>query len=69
MQMSYWRFAAMIATSTLCIFFLVYLIIYTLEHVIWSDNRAWTSILKGPSKAYIMLAFMVSVYKNKVLKI
>ncbi|WP_339859444.1 DUF305 domain-containing protein [Pseudohongiella acticola] len=69
MQMSYWRFAAMIATSTLCMFGLMYLNTYTLEHVMWSETRAWMALLMGATMAFIMLAFMLSMYKNKMLNI
>lgn len=40
MQMSYWRFAAMIATSTVVMFGLMYLNTYAFEHVFWSETRA-----------------------------
>ena len=69
MQMSYWRFAAMIATSTLCMFGLMYLNTYTLEHVMWSETRAWMALLMGATMAIIMLAFMLSMYKNRMLNI
>ena len=69
MQMSYWRFAAMIATSTLCMFVLMYLNTYALEHVLWSETRAWMALLMGATMAVIMLAFMLSMYKNKMMNI
>ena len=41
----YWRFAAMIATSTLVMFGLMYLNTYAFEHVFWSETRAWTALV------------------------
>ena len=47
MQMSYWRFAAMIATSTVVMFGLMYLNTYAFEHILWSETRAWMALLMG----------------------
>ena len=65
MHMSYWRFAAMIATSTVIMFGLMYLNTYALEHVFWSETRAWMALLMGAVMAVIMLSFMLSMYADK----
>ncbi|MCW8193860.1 DUF305 domain-containing protein [Proteobacteria bacterium 005FR1] len=62
--MSYWRFAAMIATSTVVMFGLMYLNTYALEHVLWSETRLWMAFLMGASMAIIMLSFMLAMYRN-----
>ncbi|APH71694.1 DUF305 domain-containing protein [Aquibium oceanicum] len=62
--MSYWRFAAMIATSTVVMFGLMYLNTYAVEHIFWSETRAWMALLMGATMAFIMLAFMMGMYKN-----
>ena len=62
--MSYWRFAAMIATSTVVMFGLMYLNTYAVEHIFWSETRAWMALLRGATMAFIMLAFMMGMYKN-----
>jgi hypothetical protein len=67
--MSYWRFAAMIATSTVVMFGLMYLNTYALDHVSWSETRAWMALLMGASMAIIMLGYMLSMYKNRMLNI
>lgn len=67
MQMSYWRFAAMIATSTVIMFGLMYLNTYALEHALWSETRMWMALLMGATMAVIMLLFMLSMYPNKGL--
>lgn len=69
MHMSYWRFAAMIGTSTLVMFGLMYLNTYALEHVSWSETRAWMALVMGAVMAVIMLSFMMSMYKNTKLNI
>lgn len=64
MRMSYWRFVAMFATSTVVMFILMYLNTYIADHVFWSETRSWMALLMGATMAVIMLAFMLSMYKN-----
>jgi len=67
--MSYSRFAAMIATSTLVMFALMYLNTYALDHVWFSQTRAWMALLMGAVMAVIMLAFMLKMYDNRRVNI
>ena len=67
MQMSYGRFAAMIATSTVVMYGLMYLNTYALEHLLWSETRAWMALVMGSTMAVIMLGFMLDMYKKKVV--
>ena len=69
MQMSYWRFAAMIATSTTVMFILMYFNTYAFEHIFWSETRFWMAFVMGAAMAVIMLAFMLSMYKNMKVNI
>lgn len=69
MQMSYWRFAAMIATSTVVMYALMYLNTYALEHVLFSQTRLWMALVMGATMAVVMLAFMLGMYKNRRLNI
>jgi hypothetical protein len=64
MQMSYWRFAAMIATSTLVMFCLMYIHTYIWDHLYFSETRAWMALLMGAVMAIIMLVFMLNMYKS-----
>ena len=65
MQMSYWRFAAMIATSTTVMFVLTYTNAFAWEHVRWSEERFYMAVLMGGAMALVMLAFMRSMmYRN-----
>lgn len=63
--MSYARFFAMIATSTVVMFGLMYLNTFALEHVFYSQTRTWMALVMGAVMAVIMLGFMWSMYKNK----
>jgi hypothetical protein len=67
--MSYIRFGAMILTSTVVMFILMYLNTYAWEHVFFSETRTYMAILMGATMAFIMLAFMLSMYDSKKLNI
>ena len=69
MHMSYWRFAAMIATSTLVMFGLMYIHTYVWDDVIFSETRAWMALLMGAVMAIIMLGYMLNMYKNSRLNV
>jgi uncharacterized protein (DUF305 family) len=62
--MSYLRFTAMIATSTVTMLGLMYLNTYALEHVFWSETRAWMALVMGSAMAIIMCGFMLGMYKK-----
>lgn len=63
--MSYIRFGAMIAVSTIVMFGLMYLNAYTADHVFFSQTRAWMALVMGAVMALIMLGFMQEMYKNR----
>lgn len=63
----YIKFAAMIITSTLIMFGLMYLNTYALEHVWFSQTRAYMALIMGAAMAVIMLIFMWPMYPNRVL--
>jgi Na+/proline symporter len=63
--MSYVRFAAMIATSTVVMFGLMYLNTWAFDHVFYSQTRTWMALLMGATMAIIMLGFMWSMYENR----
>ncbi len=63
--MNYGRFGAMIATSTIIMFGLMYLNTYALDHIFYSQTRTWMALLMGAVMAIIMLLFMWGMYKNK----
>jgi hypothetical protein len=61
-SMGYGRFAAMVATSTVVMFGLMYLNTYALGHIEYSQTRTWMAIVMGATMAIIMLGFMWSMY-------
>jgi len=63
--MGYARFGAMIATSTVVMFGLMYLNTYALEHIAYSQTRTWMALLMGAAMAIVMLGFMWSMYRNR----
>jgi len=69
MKNTYWRFAAMIGTSTLVMLGLMYLNTYAFEHVRWSETRFYMAFLMGGAMAVIMLSFMLNMYKNQKINL
>lgn len=67
--MSYWRFAGMIATSTVIMYVLMYLNTYAYEHVLWSETRVWMALLMGATMAVIMLSFMLGMYRKRAINL
>lgn len=63
-HMSYGRFGAMIATSTVVMFGLMYINTSAWDHVRWSETRFYMALLMGAVMAFIMLAFMLSMYRS-----
>jgi hypothetical protein len=65
MKDNYARFGAMIATSTVVMFILMYLNTFQLSHVYFSETRTYMALLMGAAMAIIMLAFMLGMYTNR----
>ncbi len=61
---NYWRFFAMIGTSTVVMYGLMYLNTYALDHVFFSQTRMWMALYMGGMMAIIMLAFMLGMYSD-----
>lgn len=65
----YGRFAAMILTSTLVMFGLMYLNTYQIEHVFFSETRSYMALIMGATMAIVMLSFMWHMYSNAAVNI
>ena len=65
MKNAYPRFIAMIVTSTIVMFGLMYLNTYALDHVFFSETRTYMAIYMGATMALIMLAFMLGMLQNR----
>ena len=62
---NYWRFMAMVATSTVLMFFLMYVNTYDADHIFWSETRFWMMFVMGAMMTAVMLLFMWGMYKDK----
>jgi len=61
---NYIKFAGMILTSTVVMFFLMYLNSYQMSHVFFSETRLYMAFYMGAIMAIIMLGFMLHMLKN-----
>ena len=69
MKMGWGRFAGMIATSTIVMFVLMYQLVYSADHVMFSLNRLIASLVMGCVMTLVMLGFMWSMYEGRRTKI
>ena len=60
----YLKFTLMILTSTIVMFIMMYFNTYQLDHVYFSETRAYMALYMGAIMAIIMLAFMGNMYKK-----
>ena len=66
---NYPKFFAMILTSTLIMFGLMYLNTYAFDHIFFSETRSYMALIMGATMAIVMLLFMLPMYKNGKLNI
>lgn len=62
---SYTKFLAMIATSMILMFGVMYLNTYQLSHAWFSETRFYMTLLMGATMALVMLGFMLGMYKSR----
>jgi len=55
----------MIATSTVVMFGIMYLNTYALDHIFFSETRAYMALVMGAAMAVVMLGFMLKMYNNR----
>ena len=63
----YPKFFLMIVVSTIVMFVLMYLNTYELDHIFFSETRAYMALVMGSTMAVIMLLFMRAMYQDKRL--
>lgn len=68
-SMGWGRFAGMIATSTIIMFVLMYQLVYSFDHAIFSANRLIASLAMGCVMTLVMLGFMWPMYRPTRTKI
>lgn len=69
MPMGWGRFAGMIIASTAAMFLLMYQLVYSLDHVMFSLNRFMASLIMACVMSIIMLAFMWPMYQGTAVKV
>jgi len=67
--MSWGKLAAMVAISTAVMFFLMYQLVFTTDHLMFSVNRLIASLVMAAVMTVVMLAFMWPMYKGTGTKI
>ena len=65
----YWRFAAMITTSMMVMFALMYLHTYEVAHIRFSETRFYMVLIMGAGMGMVMLTFMLGMYRNTKINI
>ncbi|WP_142827963.1 DUF305 domain-containing protein [Planococcus soli] len=61
----YLKFGIMIVTSTFLMYWLMFLNVFQLDHVTFSETRIYMALIMGSIMAIVMLLFMWPMYKNK----
>ncbi len=69
MRGSYKRLAAMIATSTVIMFCLMYQLVYEADHLMFSLSRLIASLVMAAVMTVVMLGFMWSMYEGRGTKV
>ena len=69
MSMSWRRLAAMVATSSVIMFGLMYQLVYSWDHAMFSMNRLVASLVMGCVMTVVMLGFMWPMYKGMAAKV
>lgn len=61
----YVRFGVMIFTSTLIMYFLMFLNVYESGHVVFSQTRLFMALIMGSVMSVVMLLFMWKMYDDR----
>ena len=62
---NYWRFMAMVSTSTVIMFFLMYTNSFDADDLFWSETRFWMMFVMGGAMMIVMLLFMWGMYNDR----
>jgi uncharacterized protein (DUF305 family) len=65
----YTRFGAMIGTSTVVMYGLMYLNTYQLDHVTFSETRLYMALVMGAAMAIVMLSFMWKMHPSRAVNV
>lgn len=62
---NYIKFGIMIATSTFLMYWLMFLNVFQLDHVTFSETRIYMALIMGSIMAIVMMLFMWKMYENR----
>ncbi|MFD1031589.1 DUF305 domain-containing protein [Metaplanococcus flavidus] len=62
---NYVKFGLMIATSTFLMYWLMFLNVFQLDHIFYSETRIYMALIMGSIMAIVMMLYMWPMYKNK----
>lgn len=65
----YLWFGAMILTSMVVMYGIMYLNTYKWNHVFFSETRAYMTLIMGGAMSIVMLGFMIKMYKKRLTNI
>lgn len=65
--MKYLKFGAMIFTSMVVMYILMYLNTDELSHVRWSETRLYMTFIMGAGMSVVMLTFMRNMYTHRIV--
>ncbi|MFC0361112.1 DUF305 domain-containing protein [Enterococcus canintestini] len=65
----YVKFLVMIGVSTILMFLMMYLNVYKIDHIFFSQTRVFMAIMMGAAMAIVMLLFMWKMYTNKKMNL
>ncbi|MFI8687896.1 DUF305 domain-containing protein [Rossellomorea sp. NPDC077527] len=66
---AYKKFGGMILTSTIVMYLFTYWNTYKVDHIFFSESRAYMAVLMGASMAVIMLLFMQNMLTNRQMNL
>jgi uncharacterized protein (DUF305 family) len=61
----YLRFGAMILTSMVIMYALMYMATWNWSHLTWSTSRAFMAMAMGGTMGLVMLGWMLNMYRNR----
>ncbi len=65
----YLRFAAMLLTAMVVMYWVMFVASWELSHVRWSQSRVFMAITMGGTMGLVMLAWMLNMYRNTKLNL
>ena len=65
----YLRFGAMILTSMVIMYAVMYMATWEWDHLSWSASRLFMALAMGGTMGFVMLGWMLNMYKNTIFNV